>query len=337
MDILQTLQALNACHGPAGDEAQVAAELKKLAAPYVDDCAIDTLGNLICHKKGSGPKVMFAAHMDSIGFIVTHIDEKGFLRFGQLGGLPANDLPGTPVRFKNGTRGTVAQEGRKSSGEEPKARKVDDLYLDIGAQDRGEAEKLVQIGDTAVYDTPSYCSGQRLFSPYMDNRISCVVLLMALERLKESPNDLYFVFTVQEELGLRGARTAAYGIDPDYGIAVDVTVAGDTPEAAHGYSSAAGKGAAIKVMDSSVICHPAVVARMEVLAGAQGITCQRDIIRSGGTDAGAIHQTRRGVYTGGISIPCRYTHSPMEMVDCRDVEACAALVAAFAQDSGLSR
>lgn len=337
MDILQTLQALNACHGPAGDESQVAAKLQELAAPYVDECTVDTLGNLICRKKGSGPKVMFAAHMDSIGFIVTHIDDKGFLRFGQLGGLPANDLPGTPVRFKNGTCGTVAQEGQRKTGDEPKKRRIDDLFLDIGAEDRAEAEALVQIGDTAVYDVPARRSGERIFSPYTDNRISCVVLLMALERLKESSNDLYFVFTVQEELGLRGARTAAYGIDPDYGIAVDVTVAGDTPEAAHGYSSAAGKGAAIKVMDNSVVCHPAVVARMEDLAKVQGIAYQRDVIRSGGTDAGAIHQTRRGVYTGGISIPCRYTHSPVEMVDCRDVEACAALVAAFAQDNTLQK
>ena len=113
MDILKTLQALNACHGPAGDEAQVAAKLRELAAPYVDECRVDTLGNLICRKKGSGPRVMFAAHMDSIGFIVTHIDEKGFLRFGKLGGLSAPDLLGTPIRFKNGVRGVVALEGNQ--------------------------------------------------------------------------------------------------------------------------------------------------------------------------------------------------------------------------------
>ena len=140
MDILKTLQALNACHGPAGDEAQVAAKLRELAAPYVDECRVDTLGNLICRKKGSGPRVMFAAHMDSIGFIVTHIDEKGFLRFGKLGGLSAPDLLGTPIRFKNGVRGVVALEGKV----EAKNSKLDDLYIDIGAADRAQAKAMVQ-------------------------------------------------------------------------------------------------------------------------------------------------------------------------------------------------
>lgn len=339
MNILQTLQALNACHGPSGDEGQIAAKLRELAAPYVDECTIDTLGNLICHKKGSGPKVMFAAHMDSIGFIVTHIDKEGFLRFGQLGGLPKDGLPGTPVRFQNGTRGTVAREGRNRAGgdAEEKTNTLETLYLDIGAQSRAEAEGLVQIGDTAVYDTPSFCQGERIFSPYLDDRIACVALLMALEQIKDSPNDLYFVFTVQEELGLRGARTAAYGVDPDYGIAVDVTYSDDIPNAHHEGSSVAGKGAAIKVMDNSVICHPALVKHLEALAQAGGIPYQRDVIRFGGTDAGAIHQTRRGVYTGGISVACRYPHAPLAVIDRRDVEACAALIAAFAQDGTLKK
>ena len=327
MDILKTLQALNACHGPAGDEAQVAAKLRELAAPYVDECRVDTLGNLICRKKGSGPRVMFAAHMDSIGFIVTHIDEKGFLRFGKLGGLSAPDLLGTPIRFKNGVRGVVALEGKV----ETKNSKLDDLYIDIGAADRAQAKAMVQIGDTAVYDTPAFRTGGRIFSPYLDDRIACVVLLMAMERLVKRENDLYFIFTVQEELGLRGARTAAYGVDPDYGIAVDVTDSDDIPEAPHDCSSVAGGGAAIKVMDSSVICHPAMVAKLEALAKAQHIPFQRDVLRFGGTDAGAIHQTRGGVCTGGISISTRYVHSPMEMADVGDVEACAALVAAYAQ------
>ena len=190
---------------------------------------------------------------------------------------------------------------------------------------------MVQIGDTAVYDTPAFRTGGRIFSPYLDDRIACVVLLMAMERLVKRENDLYFIFTVQEELGLRGARTAAYGVDPDYGIAVDVTDSDDIPEAPHDCSSVAGGGAAIKVMDGSVICHPAMVAKLEALAKAQHIPFQRDVLRFGGTDAGAIHQTRGGVCTGGISISTRYVHSPMEMADVGDVEACAALVAAYAQ------
>ena len=327
MDILELMQTLNACHGPSGNEGQVAAAIRTLAAPYVDEITTDPLGSLICHKRGSGPRVMFAAHMDSIGFIITHIDKDGYLRFGQVGGLSAHDLPGTPVRFRNGTRGVVAVQGKV----EAKDLKLDHLYIDIGARDRDEAAARVRVGDTAVYDTTPFVSGRRLFSPYLDDRIACAVLLSAMERLKQSDNDLYFVFTVQEEVGLRGARAAAYGIDPDYGIAVDVTDSDDIPDAPHECSSAAGKGAAIKVMDSSVICHPAVVKTLEDLAQARNIPYQRDILRFGGTDAGAIHQSRAGVYTGGISVATRYVHTPLEMADLDDIEACVALTAAFAQ------
>ena len=327
MDILELMQTLNACHGPSGNEGQVAAAIRALAAPYVDEVTTDALGSLICHKRGSGPRVMFAAHMDSIGFIITHIDEHGFLRFGQVGGLSAHDLPGTPVRFKNGTRGVVAVQGKV----EAKDWKLDHLYIDIGAKDRAEAAEKVRVGDTAVYDTTPFVTGRRLFSPYLDDRIACAVLLAAMERLKPSDNDLYFVFTTQEEVGARGARTAAYRIDPDYGIAVDVTDSDDIPDAPHECSSAAGKGAAIKVMDSSVICHPAVVKTLEDLALARDIPYQMDVLRFGGTDAGVIHQSRAGVYTGGISVATRYVHTPLEMADLDDIEACADLVAAFAQ------
>lgn len=327
MDTLKTLQTINACHGPAGDESSVADAIEKLAAPYADKIKRDVMGNLIVRKKGSGPKVMFAAHMDSIGFIVTHIDEKGFLRFGKVGGLRPNSCLHTPVRFKNGVRGVVSLD----CGVEPKDMTMEDLYIDVGAKSREEAQGLVRIGDTAVFDGPAFAAGDRLVSPYMDDRIACVVLLKALETLGKSDNDLYFVFTVQEELGLRGAKTAAYGIAPDYGVAVDVTWSDDELNPRHRGSSTAGGGAAIKVMDGSVICHPQMVKRLEELAVAREIPYQMDVIRQGGTDAGSIHLTRSGVYTGGVSIPCRYMHSPVEMVDARDVEACAGLVAAFAE------
>ena len=152
-----------------------------------------------------------------------------------------------------------------------------------------------------------------------------------MSRLGQTDNDLYFVFSVQEEVGIRGAKTAAWGVDPDYGIAVDVTPADDEPGSKHLVSSKLSGGAAVKVMDGSVICHPVVVEKLMKLAEEKGVKAQRDVIRAGGTDAGAIHLTQGGVYTGGISIPCRYVHSPMEMVDKNDVKACAELVAAFAE------
>lgn len=326
MDILNTLQTLNACHGPSGDEGNVAEVIRSLAAPYVDEHWFDPMGNLIMHKRGNGPKIMFAAHMDSIGMIVTHIEDDGFLRFGKVGGLDWTALLHTSVRFANGTRGVVGAD----QSADLKKLSVDDLFIDIGAHNREEAEKQVRIGDTAVYDTATVAAGDRIISPYLDNRISCVVLLAVLERFKSSVNDLYFVFTSQEEVGLRGAKTAAYAIDPDYAVAIDVTLSDDVPGAKHNGSSVLGKGAAIKVMDSSVICHPQMVGKLTDIAQKHGISFQTDVIRAGGTDAGAIHVSRTGVYTGGISIPCRYIHTPAEMVQLSDVEACIALTAAFA-------
>ena len=205
MEILETLRALNACFGPSGQEGAVAEAIRKIAAPYVDECTVDTLGNLLCHKKGKGPKVLFAAHMDSIGLIITHIDEHGFLRFGPVGGLSAHEVLGAPVRFANGVKGVVALEGKV----EAKEMKLEHLYVDIGARDEKEAKAMVQVGDVAVYDTAAFQSGSRIFSPYLDDRIACVVLLMAMERLGETDTGLTFAFTVQEEGGLRGAPGCA--------------------------------------------------------------------------------------------------------------------------------
>jgi endoglucanase len=327
MDILKLLQTLNACHGPSGDEGGVAETIAALAAPHAHEHWVDPMGNLIVHRRGQGAKVLFAAHMDSIGMIVTHIEEEGFLRFGKVGGLDLTALLYTPVRFANGARGLIAAD----QDADKKKLGVEDLFIDIGAKSRQETEGLVHIGDTAVFDAPTFAAGERIVSPYLDNRISCAVLLEALERLEDSPNDLYFVFTAQEEVGTRGAKTAAYAVDPDYAVAVDVTLSDDVPGAKHSGSSVQGRGAAVKVMDSSVICHPKMVEQLTALAREQDIPFQSDVIRSGGTDAGPIHVSRAGVYTGGISIPCRYIHTPTEMVERTDVEACVRLVTAFAQ------
>lgn len=330
MELFELLETLNTAHGPSGDEQDIRETIAHLAAPYGDEITTDTLGNLIVHKRGKGPKVLFAAHMDSIGFIVTHIEKEGFLRVGRLGGIAPKEAAYTPVRFKNGVRGLFVPEEKADFGK----LELDECFIDIGARSDEEAKKLVRVGDTAVYDTAVFRnegSGQ-IVSPYLDNRISCAILLAALERLpRECPNDLYFAFTAQEEVGLRGARTAAYGVDPDYGVAVDVTDVDDTPGSEKSGTTQLGKGAAIKVMDSSVICHPAVVAQLEDLARQGEIPVQRDILRAGGTDAGAIHITRMGVRTGGISVPCRYIHTPQEAADQKDIQACVDLVLAFAQ------
>lgn len=327
MELFELIQALNAAHGPSGDEGGIRELIAKLARPYADEVTSDTMGNLIVRKLGKGPKVLFAAHMDSIGFIVTHIEKEGFLRVGRLGGISPKEAVYTPVRFKNGVRGVIVPEEKAEFGK----LKLDECFLDIGAKDREEAKSMVQVGDTAVYDTPIIQNGRKVISPYLDNRISCAVLLSVLEQIQACPNDLYFAFTAQEEVGLRGSKTAAWSVDPDYGLAVDVTDVDDTPGSEQSGTVQLGKGAAIKMMDSSIICHPAVVEQLETAAKAHGIAVQRDIMRAGGTDAGAIHTTRIGVLTGGISVPCRYIHTPVEMADLEDAEDCAKLVAAFAQ------
>jgi len=329
MEFLEILKALNQTHGPSGDEGGIREKIAELARPYAGEVIADTLGNLIVRKKGDGPKVMFTAHMDSIGFIVTHIEKEGFLRVGKLGGVSPKEAAYTPVRFKNGVQGVFVPEEKSDFGK----LKLDECFIDIGAKNEEEAKKLVRVGDTAVYDQPVRVQGNRVISPYLDDRIACAVLLSALERIEKPACDLYMVFTVQEEVGLRGAKTAAWWVEPDVGIAVDVTDVDDTPGSEKGGTTRLGKGAGVKVMDSSVICHPEVVARLEQLAQAHDIPVQRDILRAGGTDAGAIHTTRLGVRTGGISIPCRYVHTPVELADLSDVESCVRLAVALVQEA----
>lgn len=325
MELFDLIQTLTAAHGPSGNEGGVREVIARLAAPYAQEITTDTLGNLIVHKPGQGPKVMLCAHMDSIGFIVTHVEEEGFLRVGKLGGVAPVEALYTPVRFQNGVRGVFVKEEKA----EDKGLKLDACYVDIGAKSREEALSMVQVGDTAVYDSPTFCNGGKVVSPYLDNRIACAILLNVLEGLKETPNDLSLVFTAQEEVGLRGARTAAWTIAPDWALAVDVTDVDDTPGTERCGTVQLGKGAAVKVMDSSVICHPQVVQTLERLAKEQDIPVQRDIMRAGGTDAGAVQAARLGVLTGGVSVPCRYIHTPVEMASLEDAQRCVQLLSAF--------
>lgn len=331
-DMFEAISKLTAAFGPSGQEQPVSTLISAMARPYADEIACDTMGNLIVHKKGSGPKLMLAAHMDTIGLVVTYIEDDGALRVGKLGGVSPKEIRNAPVCFASPdghtVNGTVKVHGK---ADESKLT-VDDLYVDIGAGSREEAQRMVRLGDAAVFAANAMPAGNRIISPYLDNRVSCAVLLKALEEIRESVYDLYFVFTVQEELGTRGAKTAAYGIDPDYAIAVDVTNACDWPGASKTGSAVLGGGAAIKVMDASVISHPEMVERLSKLAQENGIKAQLDVLTKGGTDAGAIHQSRNGVITGGISIPCRYVHTPTSMVDLSDVAACVDLVTTFVKN-----
>lgn len=327
MELLELIQTLNAAHGPSGDEGGIREKLAELARPLADEISTDTMGNLIVRKLGSGPRVMLCAHMDSIGFIVTHVEENGFLRVGRLGGISPKEAAYTPVRFAGGARGVIAPEEKADFGK----LKLDECYVDIGAKDRETALKAVAVGDTLIYDSPCFTNQGKVVSTYLDNRISCAILLKVLEEMELCPNDLYVVFTVQEEVGLRGAKPAAWAVDPDYAVVVDVTDVDDTPGSEKCGTVRLGKGPAIKIMDSSVICHPDMIQKLESQAKALDMPTQRDIMRAGGTDAGVMHTTRIGVRTGGVSVPCRYIHTPVEMADLQDARDCAKLLCAFVQ------
>jgi len=330
MSLFDLLTTLNACHGPSGDEQEMREKITQLASSYADEMSSDPMGNLIVHRKGIGPKLMFSAHMDSIGLIVTHFEARGYLRFGKLGGVSPQEVLYHRVRFKNGTRGVILKDEKAEFAK----LKMDDLLLDIGADSEENAKAMVCLGDTAIYDgTPHMLGAEYVVSPYLDNHISCAVLLEALERVKRPANDLYFVFSTQEEVGLRGAKTASYAIAPDYGIAVDVTSTDDVPGSDHSGTTRLGKGAAVKIMDSTVICHPQMIARIERTAKEHSISTQREVMRGGGTDAGTIHLTRGGVLTGGISIPCRYIHTPAEMASLTDARFCVSLITALCERS----
>lgn len=324
---LELLRQLTAAFGVSGEEEEIRALIRREAEPYVDEMREDALGNLIVHRRGEGRRLMFAAHMDSIGIMVHHIDGKGFLRFQPVGGLEAAPLCQMPVKFKNGTMGVISVNEDKAE----KQMSLSDLFVDIGAGSREEAEKLVALGDTAAFAMPLLTMGDKVLSPYLDNRAGCFVLLEALKRIRRPACDLYFVFSVQEEVGCRGAKTAAWTIAPEVAVAVDVTCPDDVPGAVHDGTTIMGKGAALKVMDRSVIASPGLLRQMEEAAGRAGIPVQRDILKCGGTDAGSMQTAGPGAVTGGISIPCRYTHAPTELASQTDIEACVRLVQAMCE------
>jgi len=318
---MELLRKLTSGYGPSGREECIRNIIKTEAEKYADEVYTDALGNLIAHKKGSGKKIMAAAHMDEIGAIVTYIEDNGYLRFSAVGGLYNKDLNARRVCFENGVCGVIGCD------EDNKDRKLLKMFIDIGASDKKEAESLVSVGDMCVFCGEFKEQGSVVISKALDNRAGCYVLLETMKKAN-SENDLYFVFTSQEEVGLRGAKTSAYGIMPDYAIAVDVTDTGDTPENIK-IATKIGGGACIKVMDRSVLCDSMIRSTLIELAKKNKIDYQLEIMTDGGTDAGSIALTGAGVKTGGISVPTRYIHSPSEMIGKKDLGDCTALLSAF--------
>ncbi len=311
----ELIKSLTETFGPSGEEETVRTMIANMVRDRADRVFEDALGNLYAVKESKRPRIMISAHMDEIGVMVTNIDENGFLRIAPLGGVNPIMLLGQRIRFRNGLTGTVYHEKFK----ELKELDWSKIYADIGQRDAAAAENNVKIGDSACLAQPFInLPGGRCLAKAMDDRAGCAVLIETLRRLPERlPQEVCFVFSIQEELGLRGAKTAAYRYEPDFGIAVDVTLVGDTPKAPT-MAVSLGQGPAIKVKDSSILCHPRVRQLMVETAENNNISHQLEVLERGGTDAGAIHLSREGVPSGAISIPCRYVHSPSEMIDLKD-------------------
>lgn len=322
-DIITLYQELSQAFGVSGREDAIREVIAAHAGDFIDDITTDTLGNLICHKKGNGKKILFSAHMDTIGVVATCIDEKGFIRFAPVGGLEPLDFLHKQVEFSNNVRGIISCEEKISL----KDITFSQTFIDVGA----DASQKVQPGEFAIFRAPSFEQDGILCGAYIDNRIGCAVLLRVMEELTTTENDLYFVFTVQEEVGLRGAGAAAFSIAPDIAVVVDVTDTGDLPEQKNHMSIKMGKGAAIKIMDRSVICSPAVRDKLEKAAVSCGVEVQREIAPVGGTDTAAIQKTRAGILTGAVSIPTRYIHTCAEMCALSDVKDAVKLLTAFSR------
>jgi putative aminopeptidase FrvX len=318
------IKRLTEAYGPSGSEEQVRELIRAEVEPLADDVRVDTLGNLIAAKKGTGggKRVMLAAHMDEIGLIISYVDKQGFLRFQPVGGIEPATLVGGRVQFADGAIGVIAPEDRKAFRKEPDLSK---LYIDIGATQPSEAEE--RLGQTVGFVRPFVDMGKRIVAKAFDDRISCAILIEILRGLEGSPHDVYFVFSVQEEVGLRGARTSAHGIDPEIGIALDITIAADTPEAAK-MAMKLGAGPCIKVKDSGMLAHPGIKNLLIESAEAAGIPYQLEVLAGGTTDAAAIQLARSGVPAGCVSIACRYFHTQSEMVDTDDVKNAVQLLLA---------
>ena len=307
--------------GPYGFEHPVRSLILDEISTHIDDFHIDNLGNLIARKgqrSAGGLKIMLAAHMDEISLIVTHIDEGGFVRFTPVGALRRTTSLAGRVRFLSGALGVVGSEHFTDPGYAPA---FHEMFIDMGAASRKECP--VQVGDVAVFERSFLDLGNRLVGKALDDRAGVALLIQAIKEWSEkgivSPHEIHFVFSAQEEIGSRGAAVAAYGIDPDLGLAIDLTASSGVPK---GIKMAVelGKGPAIKVRDQYTLSDPRIVDWMVKTAEQARLPYQLEVLETGYTDAHVIQLTRSGVPVGGLSIPARYIHTPSEMIDTADLQ-----------------
>ncbi len=311
------LKKLTETASPSGYETVIREMIKAEISTLSNEIKVDPLGNLIVtmgKKNAKGLRIMVAAHMDEIGVIVSHVEKTGLVRFSNLGTILPQYLPGSRVVFLNGTRGVINQD------------KPDDLhkivgqdkhFIDVGAtSDKGCP---VKVGDVGVFDRGFMELGKRVSAKALDDRVSCAVMIETMKKIKNSPHELAFVFSTQEEVQSKGATTAAYEIEPDLAIALDVTPSLDILGIKMQVDL--GGGPAIKVRDVGMLSDPRVVRWMEDTAKKNKIPYQLEVLEVGTTDARVMQISKAGMPAGAISIPCRYVHSPSEVVDMNDVQA----------------
>jgi len=334
------LKKLSEAAGVPGREEAVRRLVIREIKPLVDEVRTDALGNVIALKRGTPKgkkrlKVMLAAHMDEIGFFVSHIDEKtGFLRLDPLGGIDPRVLLAQRVIVHTETGDLLGAIGSKpvhllTEEERRKAVELKELFVDVGLP-ADEVKEKVRVGDFVTLRQDFVEMGELVSGKALDDRVGVYVMIEALRRVKKHRVDIYAVATTQEEVGIRGARVSSYGISPDVGLALDVTVASDVPGVEEAqYVTKLGKGVAIKIKDSASISNPKLVRYLQELAEERKIPYQWEILPRGGTDAGALQLTREGVAAATLSVPTRYVHSVVECAHGRDIEAAVELAAAF--------
>jgi len=341
LETVELLRTLTSAFGPSGFEEEARDVIKAIVEPLVDELRVDTLGNLIATKRGRGDQtLMLDAHIDEIGFLVSYVEEGGFLRFTTLGGWDARIVPSQAMTiraddgtFVKGMIGTAPPHILRPEDRD-KPFKLDDLFVDIGASTADEVAALgIRTGSPAVIAYPFEQLNERVvMAKAIDDRAGCGVLIRVLEALAETELDITLVanFAVQEEVGLRGAGTAAYQIDPDLALAIEGSIAADVPGIPPARQPMRqGRGPAISVLDSTMIPTARMVNALTSIANDAGIPWQYKVPAPGGTDAGAIHRNRAGVLSGVVSIPCRYIHSPYAVMRLEDFENTARLVTEF--------
>ncbi len=320
--MINELKKLMKIQGVSSREDKVAAYIEEAVKPYVDEIKRDPLGNLICLKKGTSKKakkIMLCAHMDEIGFMVNCIQDNGIVRVSRVGGINYIAYSNSRVVFENGAVGVLVPEGKT----ELKDYNGDKFYVDLGVKTKAEAERRVKLGEMCSVESGIVkLYGTKYAGRPFDDRIGCYVMIEIAKKLGKCKNDVYFVFSVQEEVGCRGSHAASYNVLPDIGIAFDVTPSGDVVNPSTNFSVKLGDGAAIKIKDSSVMCDRALVAAMFEAAKANNIKHQTEVLTYGGTDTSSMQTVAGGSRAGCISIPTRFCHTQNEIVDMKDVEAC---------------